>query len=1323
MMCSEGYRRGLRPITWATSSPAATTDWESFPPCAEHPISSKRFLSGKAQTGSSAVTRPPHLEGGFFTRVGLGLDTGGTFTDAVIMDLDGTRVLYKAKAPTTREDLCIGIREAIGKMDPELLSKVGVVSLSSTLATNSIVEGKGARVALICMGGDYESSYPVDFRIKVSGAHDMRGIETEPLNTESIEAFLESMRGRVDSVAIAGYLSVRNPEHEDRVRAMADRILGIPAVCGHDLSSGLGFSERAVTCIMNARLLPVIGDLMRSMKTVLSEYGIHAPLMMVRGDGSMMSESEARRKPVETIMSGPAASLIGAMCLTGVKDAIVMDMGGTTTDIGIIRNGRPRLEPEGATIGGTRTRVMAAEISTSGIGGDSRIYVANRDARLSALRVVPICFAVRRWPSLRTFLSGLEGDAPRTGVAQDENAVVLASEFFRTLRMPSDSGDFSRTDLDLLRVLDGDPISLNEAARRMGVHPFTLNVRRLESLGLVQRVGFTPTDVLHASGDYCEYDREASLLVAAYLSRGTEMSVDGFIARCKQLIREKLCRELMLELMSEECRSSRLGPAGEDLLSKAISGLDGEYSCSIRVSKPIIGIGAPVRSYIPWVGEAFGTEVLISDDSDVGNAVGAISSSVSETMVMLIRPKSIGGNEGFLEFSKLGRFEFETLDEALAHAESIAEKAVSAAVSEGGAEDVTVTCERRDREFRYGDSGLNCLMEVELTVIAAGRPRPFSSERVLRWGDRDLEPGSSGGLGASDPESGCGHDVVDEIHSEFALVHHIEYPVADLRIDAESVVLVRYGQIPVRDAASDVDVPGSVPMYNRVREQVSEYDGERRIRKDLDAVGAGGDLDAVRDGQVLGRSHRVFKIYPYLRPHPDVAVVADERYGFIYPVESALNVAREVPAVSFQDGHGFGKASEDRPFQYGYVLPDPGGRLVHALVVGDILHECCESGVHILGAGRAVDRDGVVAVPVSDSRGESSLDRWTSVCTETVDEIYERLHLRRGHPIHAYRQLGIGFYAEDGHRHTVQECDLHVDGDERYPCRAHIGYLADDLRRSAGFLEFFAFGEYGEDLVHEQVQLRLIRTGVLVSLVGYARGPYHATVFGEYRNHKESVKAHVAFGHPFLQKPAVVLIVVDDHGSPCAHRLSPYARGVQIEFDRVVRHVAAPHRAFGPCEHPQNPAVAIVAGDESRFALGEFDGLFQSVVDDFHEVLVGHLGHLDDGLQSPGIRAAIPVHARALRRQYGMLAQLFVIDHRFGCAAIHVGRYAIVQRDCQDLFRSVLGYHHHRDRLSQAVHAPDKNPYVIAVGMIEDDNIHGIVVEHIERILDGFLGN
>lgn len=863
-------------------------------------------------------------------RVGLGLDTGGTFTDAVIMDLDGTEVLCKAKAPTTREDLCIGIREAIGKMDPGLLKQVGVVSLSSTLATNSIVEGKGARVALVCMGGDYESSYPADFRIRVAGAHDIRGDETEPLDEATVEGFLESMRGRIDSVAIAGYLSVRNPEHEDRVRGMVERILGIPAVCGHDLSSGLGFSERAVTCIMNARLLPVIDDLIRSMKTVLAEYSIHAPLMMVRGDGSMMSEAEARRKPVETIMSGPAASLIGAMCLTGVRDAIVMDMGGTTTDIGIIRNGRPRLEPEGATIGGTRTRVMAAEISTSGIGGDSRIYVVNGDAGLAPLRVVPICFAVRKWPSLRESISKLEGESPRTGIAQDENSVVLASEFFRTLRMPPDQRDYSQTELDLLRTLDGDPIDLNEAAQRMCVHPFTLNVRRLEGLGFIQRVGFTPTDVLHANGDYREYDWEASADVASYLARGTGMDTDAFIARCKELIRAKLCTELMQELMSEECGSSKLGSAGTDLLSKAISGDAGEYSCSIRVSKPIIGIGAPVSSYIPWVGETFGTQVMINRDSDVGNAVGAISSSVSETVVVTIRPSAIGADKGFLEFSRLGRFEFETLDEALVHAETTAREEVSRAVLEGGAEDVTVTCDRRDREFRYGDSGLNCLMEVELTVTAAGRPRPFSSERVQRGRDGDLEPGS-GGIGAGYLEPGCRRDVVDQEHPELPFVDHIENPVADPGVDAGPVVLADDGQASVGDAAFDVDVLDAVAVRHGVDEQVLEHRRERRIGEDLDPVGAGGHLDAIRNGQFPGRFHGILQIDPYRRSHPHVAVVLDEHNRLVGLVDGAPGIIREAVAIPLQDGHGLPQALQDGAFEDGDVLLHPGRAFVYLL--------------------------------------------------------------------------------------------------------------------------------------------------------------------------------------------------------------------------------------------------------------------------------------------------------------------------------------------------------------------------------------------------------
>ena len=108
---------------------------------------------------------------------------------------------------------------------------------------------------------------------------------------------------------------------------------------------------------------------------MLLDNGINAPLMIVKGDGSLMGEEMAKTRPVETILSGPAASLIGARYLTGLKDAVVVDVGGTTTDIGILRGGRPRLDPEGAMIGGWRTKVKAADIATSGIGGDSRIVV------------------------------------------------------------------------------------------------------------------------------------------------------------------------------------------------------------------------------------------------------------------------------------------------------------------------------------------------------------------------------------------------------------------------------------------------------------------------------------------------------------------------------------------------------------------------------------------------------------------------------------------------------------------------------------------------------------------------------------------------------------------------------------------------------------------------------------------------------------------------------------------------------------------------------------------------------------------------------------
>ncbi|MDO5852838.1 MAG: hydantoinase/oxoprolinase family protein [Thermoplasmata archaeon] len=676
-------------------------------------------------------------------RTGLGMDTGGTYTDAVVMDLDAGRVLCKAKSPTTREDLSIGIRGALSALDRELLDGVGVVSLSSTLATNSIVEGKGARVALVSIGMDYDNSLRVDHAVTVAGGHDVYGNQVAPLDEDAVRSFLESVRGKVDGVAVTGYFAIRNPAHENRVRELADEVLGVPAVCGHDLSSSLGFNERAATCIMNTRLIPVIRDLMESVEKVLKEFGIRAPLMMVRGDGSMMGRAEIRNRPVETILSGPASSLIGAMVLTGRRDAVVMDIGGTTTDIGILRDGKPRLEPEGAVIGGIRTRVLAAEITTSGIGGDSRMIVINGKLRTTPLRVMPICRACAEWPELRDALARMPRIRPIRYAVRDQDSFVMDSEFFRTLRHPPASMDISEDDRALLDILEGTPKTLRDAAVRGGRLSFTESAVELERLGYVQRIGFTPTDMLHARGEMDSFDSDAARTVAAYLADGMGMPLDAFLDHCRAAVRARLCTELVKRIMYEDTGIEDLGTAGGALVSMAVSGNPPKgLGCSLRVNMPVIGIGAPVEAYIPQVGETLGTEVLIHPDSDVGNAVGAVCSSVSDSISILIRPVNVLDGRDFTSFSKLGRGQHPSLEDAVESTVAAARAELERSLLASGAEGIEFSVDRTDRTMDVG-AEKPAITEVSITVTAAGRPgllgrRPLPEfpymKLLIRWG-------------------------------------------------------------------------------------------------------------------------------------------------------------------------------------------------------------------------------------------------------------------------------------------------------------------------------------------------------------------------------------------------------------------------------------------------------------------------------------------------------------------------------------------------------------------------------------------------------------
>jgi N-methylhydantoinase A/oxoprolinase/acetone carboxylase beta subunit len=307
--------------------------------------------------------------------VALGIDTGGTYTDAVLVDHASGEVLAGAKALTTRHDLSVGIGQAVAAaFDGQAMSpaEVDLVALSTTLATNAIVEGRGSPVCLLLIGYDpalirqygFERDLVTRDVVYLRGGHDGTGNEVEPLDEAAAREAILARRDEVEAFAVSGYFGVRNPAHELRVRALVEELTALPVTCGHELTTRLNAVRRATTTALNARLIPLLRELIATVRRTLDEQGITAPLMVVKGDGSLVRAEWAMQRPIETILSGPAASVVGAWHLAGRRDVWVVDVGGTTTDIAVLHDGRPRLNPEGAQVGEWRTMVEAVDVHT-----------------------------------------------------------------------------------------------------------------------------------------------------------------------------------------------------------------------------------------------------------------------------------------------------------------------------------------------------------------------------------------------------------------------------------------------------------------------------------------------------------------------------------------------------------------------------------------------------------------------------------------------------------------------------------------------------------------------------------------------------------------------------------------------------------------------------------------------------------------------------------------------------------------------------------------------------------------------------------------------
>lgn len=663
-------------------------------------------------------------------RLGIGIDTGGTYTDAVLYDFETKTILHSAKSLTTKENLALGIGGALDGLPAELLKKAEIVSLSTTLATNACVEEKGGRGKLVFIGGDEDvilrtgQSYGLPDNNEIfflDGEVDYRGqVTKEP----DWDAFIEDSKKWIsdaDAVAIVQQLGVRNSSTEQKAKELISSVYGLNTICGYELFSDLNYIKRGASTLLNARLIPVIEGFLEAIKISLRERDIHAPVVIVRSDGSLMSETFTTIRPVETLLCGPAASVMGGIELTGEEDCLIVDMGGTTTDIAIVKDAVPVKAHDGVKVGKWQTFVKAVYIDTFGLGGDSRVLVDNTGTlSLGTERVIPLCIAAAKKPDMKRKLKQLSRSVRITHEPQHE--------FFLLVKDIEGNTRFDEDERKICQALkEQGPLIYAEAAVVLGKKFFSSRIDRLEREGIVMRCGLTPTDMMHAKGDFNLFDADASLLALEYLSNRLQQPTTWVTDTVYDLVKERLyfnIVRMLLEDQNPDYKRDGLDYHMERLIReswKQFKHPDPKQFLRLSFQMPasLVGVGAPIHLFLPDVARALGTKAVIPENAGVANALGAIVGNVSATVEILVKPDPDGG---YIVFGKEGNSYTPDYQEALSIAMEEAKRAaVEEAKKRGAAGDLSVSTKRDYNEVLAKQMPEGMFLSTTISATAIGR--------------------------------------------------------------------------------------------------------------------------------------------------------------------------------------------------------------------------------------------------------------------------------------------------------------------------------------------------------------------------------------------------------------------------------------------------------------------------------------------------------------------------------------------------------------------------------------------------------------------------
>ena len=323
----------------------------------------------------------------------LGLDVGGTFTDVVI--IDGHRVVATAKRRTTKDNLMNGIGEALDAVLEDCdTSNIEQVTLSTTVVTNTIVEGKEQPVDLYVVTGpgrNVDDIFPVS-PIYLQGYTDHRGIVVEHTPADAVRGIANMVQARsgTDLAAVSAKFGVRNPQEELSITEKLKN--AYHAISNGSLLSGsLNFPRRTISAYFNSAVTPVFTVFKKNVEDALSARNIVAPLHILKADGGSLPIEHMVSRPVETAFTGPAATVLGlsALGVIGNQHTVALDIGGTTTDISLWKHGRPLMTKNGVSIREYPSAVRSFAVTSVGIGGESVVRLKNGNLTVGPERVGP----------------------------------------------------------------------------------------------------------------------------------------------------------------------------------------------------------------------------------------------------------------------------------------------------------------------------------------------------------------------------------------------------------------------------------------------------------------------------------------------------------------------------------------------------------------------------------------------------------------------------------------------------------------------------------------------------------------------------------------------------------------------------------------------------------------------------------------------------------------------------------------------------------------------------------------------------------------------